>query len=133
MGYLRKATNFAAGISAGGGDTGFYRQPQETLLALNISGTAAQTVALPKGTIILDTVLIPQFDAPPLAGTVAVYNTTAAAAILAATTAVAYLKTAIVSPAPLAADSVITITPAGLTALTSIVVGMTVILPRNRS
>lgn len=65
--WLRRATNYPAGISAGGGDTGFSVIGQETILTKKCID-AAVTLWLPAGTCLLATVVLPDGDHPSTTG-----------------------------------------------------------------
>jgi hypothetical protein len=133
MSWLRRATNFSSGLTCGGGDTGFDVSPQPITLLKRIQGSTPVDVVLPKGSIILDVLIIPDPDFPPLAGTVAIVNATDAAVVLAASPANAYLRTPVAAPVAINAGKKFTITPAVLTPNTAVSVGFTVRLPRPRA
>lgn len=73
MSWLRRQTNYSGGISAGGGDTGWDSFPQPTLFMKRVGGIAARAT-LPKGTVLLALVLVPDADNPPTDGKVDVEN-----------------------------------------------------------
>lgn len=128
MSWLRRATNYSSGISAGGGETSFDKQPQPTLLT-KIIRSSAQDVILPKGTIITDVVYIPDADNPAAAGTIKVDNVTDSTVVQAATSATAYSKTA-TGPTRITADKRYRFTPVvALTNGSQCAVGFMVILP----
>jgi len=153
LGFLRRATNYPGGISAGGGDTGFDTQPQKTILLKKVS-QSAQDVILPKGTVVLSTVVMPDPDAPAVAGTVTIKSwniaTNAAIDTIAENvSATSYSETIaaattddgddppvvtglVASGTMLAADTRYRITPTNIGADTAALAGFEVVLPRIR-
>lgn len=153
-GFLRRAQNYPGGISAGGGDTGFDTQPQKTTLLKRVA-TAVQDVILPKGTVLLSTIVMPDPDAPTAAGTVTIekWDISAGEAVgdpLAdAVDATVYSETIVAVTTDdgedppeitgfvaggtiLAADTRFRITPASITADKAALAGFEVMLPRTR-
>lgn len=149
--FLRRPTNYPSGIAAGGGDTGFDTQPQKTVLMKKVS-QLAQDVILPKGTVILSTIVMPDSDLPAVAGTVTVeswdlagnaavdpFVTDADATVysetMAATTTVDggdVINGIVASGTILTADTRFRITPTGIGEGTAALAGFQVLLPRIR-
>lgn len=59
--FLRRSTRYPAGIATGGGETGFYPQPQHHAFTVALWGGTDQfrDVLLPKGTLITHYLTIP--------------------------------------------------------------------------
>lgn len=130
--WLRRAHLMPAGISSGGGDTGFGRQPQKTLLTKEVSGAGSSDFRLPSGTVILQHAVIPSSEAAPTAGTVNLASIDPAVDYIVDGDATAYAFTA-VTPAKLADDTRFSITTVGVPDGEKISVGFEVILPAIRS
>jgi hypothetical protein len=151
IGFLRRQSNYPGGISAGGGDTGFETQPQKTVLLKKVSQAALDFV-LPKGTVILSTIVMPDPDAPAAAGTVSLVSldgsgdddvtfaddvaATGYSETLAATTTVdgdEAINGVVATGTILAADTRFRVTPDSIGAGTAALVGFEAILPRMRA
>ena len=149
--FLRRPTNYPSGIASGGGDTGFDTQPQKTTLLKKVS-QAAVDVLLPKGTVILSTIVMPDSELPAEVGTVTVESwdrvgNAAVHTFVAGASAAAYSETLpatttvdgaaaingiIAGGTILAVDTRFRITPAGIGAGTAALAGFQVLLPRIR-
>lgn len=130
--FLRRQTNYSGGISAGGGDTGWDKVPQPTLLCKKVVGTNVVEATLPKGTTILDIVVYPHPDAPATAGTVDITDVTNAVVLGAAISLTAASFARLATIAQTTSDIRVRITPTGLSASEGAYVGLNVILPPIR-
>lgn len=109
--HQRGGVNFPAGITAGGGDTGFDIMGQEVIVTKRMT-TTARTIDLAAGTILIAKVSLPDHDNPSTTGDYAIDRVTGGAqAELAASAAETPIIT-LYSPAKqLAVDTQYTITP----------------------
>jgi hypothetical protein len=76
--YLRGGAHFPAGIVAGGGDTECDVMGQEVILTKRMT-TAARTINLPAGTILIAKVLMPDYENPSTTGDYAIDRVTGGA------------------------------------------------------
>ncbi len=132
--FLKRPTNHPSGISTGGGDTGLDVQPQKSILTKRcVAGSTADFV-LPAGTTLFSTVVLPDPNATPAAGTIDLDNVTGSANVLNDVSATAAAITALAGGAViLAAETRYRITPTSLTANKAVLVGFEAILPRIRA
>ncbi len=76
--HLRGGVNFPSGITAGGGDTGCDVMGQEVILTKRMT-TTARTINMPKGTILIAKVLMPDHTSPSTTGDYAIDRVTGGA------------------------------------------------------
>lgn len=155
VGFMRRSTNNPTGIAAGGGDTDFDIAPQKTQFLKRVSQAANLDCVLPKGTVILATIVKPDPDMPALAGTVKVESWDLAgnasiAVFVTGVDATIYSETGPATTANdgtdlpshvnaitrkgtiLTVDTRFKITPTGIGVDTAALAGFEVILPRMR-
>ena len=73
---FRKASRFDAGISCGGGDTGWTEQPQPILLTKTILPGSPVKAALPAGAILLEVWILTEPALPATVGTLDIVDNT---------------------------------------------------------
>jgi hypothetical protein len=128
-GFLRRLTNFAGGISAGGGDTTWDRTQQPTFLS-RIVRNAPVTAVLPKGTVLLERWVIPHPDLLPTVGTINIDDVAGAVSYGVALPANMPDRTSFLTTGALSTDTRFTFTPTGLDG--AAYVGFLVIIPKTR-
>ena len=130
--FLRRATNFSSGISAGGGDTGWGVIGQRTILTVPMKNTA-KTVYLPAGTILIATVKMPDATNPSTTGDYGIERVTGGANTELSAAAAETPSITLYSPAKqIAVHTEYTITPTNSPDGTTHV-GFEVILPKIRT
>lgn len=131
--FLKLATNFASGLSAGGGDTTWRTTNQPVLLTVRVSDTSTSaTATLPAGTVLLETWVKPDPDAIPTAGTVSMTAVDAAGnsvVYLNAEAATAHAKASISPIGVLDSENTINVASASFSTGGICDVGLMVILP----
>lgn len=128
---LRRPSNFAGGITVGGADTNTAIQPQKHTITQRVKGSAV-TLWIPKGAILISTVVLPDDTAPATTGDVQIDRVTGGANAELAASAAETPKITLYSPAKqLAVDTEYTITPTN-TPDGYTYVGFEVYLPRIR-
>jgi|GEM_PF-5841215 len=133
--YLRRATNHVNGVATGGtSESGFDLQPQPSLFTVKLHNeTTVREFVLPKGTVLLETWIIPDADATATAGTVTLTDTTNAITYLNAAPVSTVSRATLATPGVVPSDARFRVTPTGLATGTGCSVGFLLVLPKIRS
>lgn len=145
--FLARAGKLPGGWATGGGETPFDVQPQPALYTVALSDSRYKDVVLPKGTLILAWVVLPEGPSLPedtraaaTGGTVTIdtwniVTNASIAAKLASTSASAYSRTAEAGGLLLTAETRFRFRATSITPATTglVRVGMEMILPRIRA
>lgn len=126
--FLRRTTNFAGGLSVGGGDTTWDRTPQPMLITKRLTDKNPIVQAIvPAGTILLEQWILPAPGVQPTAGTVTMIDTTNGVAYMINQDATLYQKAALATIGELTVDSRFRMQATGLSADSAVDVGLFVI------